>query len=181
LTKIKKAAAPTQEATAWYATFKIGQIHAIPQNCHAPSIHALFLLARTTLRNDAFRQVFWLASYLKAPSHPVWDSGTLPFGFARFKGIGHIQRRDRHGFSPCSHFFIRPAMGRTAKLTQVSKEHATVYNRWCGQLQAKNRSLFKQQNTPVFSFLMTQSGCLTVFDSLIVSKNQTPSNTGIRP
>jgi hypothetical protein len=101
----------------------------------------------------------------------------LPF----FRGIGHIQRRDRHGFSPCSHFFIRPALGRTAKLTQVSKEHTTAYNRWCGQLQAKNRSLFKQQNTPVFSFLMTQSGCFTVFDSLIVSKNQTPSNTGIRP
>lgn len=84
-------------------------------------------LRRVPLRENniyaiqAFRQVFWLASYLKAPSHLLWTVERLPFGLhislrvaptsdslwvfdRQGDMIGCTQRRDHHGFSPCSLF-----------------------------------------------------------------------------
>jgi len=65
-------------------------------------------------------------------------------------------------------------LGRTAKLIQVSKEHTTVCNRWCGQLQAKKKSLFKQQNSPYLCVLVTQSGYYRVFDRPVSLKSANP-------
>lgn len=80
----KKTAVPTRGT----AVSKINKPNAYPRQAYPKAVSfgaesSVFQLARTLQEGtSSHRQVFWLAPYREAPSHPLTaDSGQMPLGF----------------------------------------------------------------------------------------------------